>query len=84
MVLELLQRKDFIHSRTAYVLYFNSNKPEVTIGRSKVRDIRIRDRKISRMHSLFIYRNGEMFLKDVGSKIGTFLLLKGKMKLKKS
>lgn len=45
----------------------------LTIGRSEDADIPIADERVSRLHCGIRYEDGEYFVKDLGSRNGTFL-----------
>ncbi len=49
------------------------SKPEVTVGRSRSRDIPLADRSISRLHLSLRFERGRFLLRDEGSQNGSYL-----------
>ena len=59
------------------VVFVDANRPRVEIGRQKSNDIQVVNNKVSRVHAIIEYRDGEYFLTDQSSN-GTYLLLEGR------
>ncbi|MCK5505892.1 MAG: sigma 54-interacting transcriptional regulator, partial [Thermodesulfovibrionia bacterium] len=52
---------------------FPINKEKVTFGKSKENDLVFADEFVSRHHGEIIFRNGDFFIRDLGSKNGLFV-----------
>lgn len=54
-------------------LLLDAKIPTVTIGRESVRDLRLDDDRVSRLHARLVYRANHWSLEDCGSLNGTFV-----------
>ena len=52
---------------------FQINKEKITFGKSESNDLILTDKFASRHHGEICFRNGEFFIKDLGSQNGTFV-----------
>ncbi len=52
---------------------YQINKEKITFGKQEDNDLVINDEFISRHHGEIYFRNGEFFIRDLGSKNGTFI-----------
>ena len=50
-------------------------------GRSNESDIKVNDISVSRNHCAFVLGHNEIFLEDIGSKFGTLVNMKGKLRI---
>ena len=51
----------------------DAKAPAVTIGRQSMRDLRLNDDRVSRLHARLVYRANHWFLEDCGSLNGVFV-----------
>lgn len=51
----------------------DASVPEVTVGRESVRDLRLDDDRVSRLHARLVYRANRWLLEDCGSLNGTYV-----------
>jgi len=54
-------------------LWVNINPPRFTVGRSSMNDLVLGQMGISRSHAAVVNQNGEYWLRDLGSKHGTYV-----------
>lgn len=54
-------------------LLLGKEKPEITIGRASSNDLVLEDTSLSRNHARLLWRDGEAFLEDLGSRNGTLV-----------
>ena len=55
---------------------------ELTLGRKKNNDIKLKDISVSRNHCVIIKKDDNLFIKDLGSKFGTMKYIKDSLELK--
>lgn len=55
------------------ILRLDARVPEATIGRQSVRDLRLNDDQVSRLHARLVYRANHWFVEDCGSLNGMFV-----------
>lgn len=68
--LRLRSKKEYLHFKVEDIYVLSKS---MTIGRQDKNDIVIKDSFISGIHAQFTIENGEIYLKDLGSKNGTFI-----------
>lgn len=55
------------------IVRLDATVPAVTIGRQSMRDLRLNDDRVSRLHARLVYRANHWFLEDCGSLNGVFV-----------
>lgn len=60
------------------MLFINTSIPneEITLGRTQTNKIKLRNISVSRIHCSLMYQNGNIYIKDNGSKFGTMMYMK--------
>ena len=75
MIIESLENKIFYgHLKLIFIVKLGDNK--VKIGRSDDNDIIIKDPSVSKNHAEIIYKNGNIYIKNLSEMFGTLILIK--------
>ncbi len=61
------------HDETGKECWVNITSPRFTLGRSSVNDLVLGQMGISRSHAEVLFRDGKYILRDLGSKLGTYV-----------
>ena len=65
-----------------YIMFKIDDNKELTLGRKKNNDIKLKDISVSRNHCVIIKKDDNLFIKDLGSKFGTMKYIKDSIELK--
>ena len=65
-----------------YIMFKIEDNKELTLGRKKNNDIKLKDISVSRNHCVIIKKDDNLLIKDLGSKFGTMKYIKDSLDLK--
>lgn len=81
MLESLNQTKDNCNIKSIHVITLVENQ-QLTLGRGNESDVRINDISVSRLHASLCYLNDKIIIRDLKSKFGTLVLIKGDVEIR--
>ena len=65
-----------------YIMFKIEDNKELTLGRKKNNNIKLKDISVSRNHCIIMKKDNDLLIKDLGSKFGTMKYIKDSLELK--